>query len=336
MAAPAGVARGWGSRAPLPVAIAIAATSLVTAQQGRPVPPATPSRAQAESSAPVSKTVALQAALDRAGFSPGEIDGSAGANTERALHAFCSARRINCHDVAAVGRALGDSADAALTTYTITSEDAAGPFLPEVPADPTAQAQLPALSYTSVIELVAEHAHAAPALLKSLNPGVSFAAGDTLRVPNVRRSLTPAGADASPATASRIAVSRGQSGLTVYDTKSQVVFFAPVTSGSTHDPLPIGHWTVVGVLHNPPFNYNPALFWDADPTDAKVKIPPGPNGPVGTVWIDLSKAHYGIHGTGEPSQIGHTTSHGCVRLTNWDAETVASFVHRGTPVIFER
>jgi lipoprotein-anchoring transpeptidase ErfK/SrfK len=122
----------------------------------------------------------------------------------------------------------------------------------------------------------------------------------------------------------------------VLDDRGGVVFFAPVTSGSQHDPLPLGTWTVTGIAHNPTFNYNPALFWDAEPKDAKAKIPAGPNGPVGTVWIDISKPHYGIHGTAEPSQIGHTASHGCVRLTNWDAETVASLVRHGTPVLFER
>jgi lipoprotein-anchoring transpeptidase ErfK/SrfK len=115
-----------------------------------------------------------------------------------------------------------------------------------------------------------------------------------------------------------------------------VIFFAPVTSGSRRDPLPLGTWKVNGVAKDPPFQYNPALFWDADPAHAKAKIPPGPNGPVGTIWIDISKAHYGLHGTPEPGKVGHASSHGCVRLTNWDAETVASLVRPGTVVVFER
>jgi lipoprotein-anchoring transpeptidase ErfK/SrfK len=108
---------------------------------------------------------------------------------------------------------------------------------------------------------------------------------------------------------------------------------APVTSGSEHDPLPIGPWTVTGVGRNPTFNYNPDLFWDADPSHAKSRIPPGPNNPVGLVWIDLSKEHYGIHGTPEPSRISYGESHGCIRLTNWDALRVASLVGKGTPVV---
>lgn len=277
----------------------------------------------------VSAALAEQIALDRAGFSPGEIDGSPGANTRRALDAFCEAHHIRCADRAAVAKALGAGEADETTAYTITEQDAAGPFLPEIPTDPLAQAQLPALSYTSVVELLGERFHAAPAVLKQLNPGATFTAGESLVVPNVARPQPSA-------SAARIVVSKGKSTLAVLDERGGVVFLAPVTSGSQHDPLPIGKWTVTAVVQHPTFNYNPALFWDADPKDAKVKLPAGPNGPVGVVWIDISKPHYGIHGTAEPSAIGHTASHGCVRLTNWDAETVAGLVHKGTPVIFER
>jgi lipoprotein-anchoring transpeptidase ErfK/SrfK len=276
-----------------------------------------------------SKGLALQVALDRAGFSPGEIDGSSGANTRRALEAFCQARRVTCRIAAAVDKALhADGADPT-TSYTITDQDTAGPFAPEIPTDMEAQAQLPALSYTSVLEMLGERFHAAPALLKQLNPSAAFTAGESIVVPNVAH-------EPPTVAASRVVVSRSRSSLTVLDARGRVLFFAPVTSGSAHDPLPLGQWAVTAVLHNPPFNYNPALFWDADPTDAKVKLPPGPNGPVGTVWIDLSKKNYGLHGTAEPAAIARTTSHGCVRMTNWDAETVASLVRKGTPVLFER
>jgi lipoprotein-anchoring transpeptidase ErfK/SrfK len=132
-----------------------------------------------------------------------------------------------------------------------------------------------------------------------------------------------------------VIVSKEASIATVYDAAGAVIFHAPVTSGSERDPLPIGTWTVTAVSKNPAFNYNPDLFWDADPSHAKAKIPPGPNGPVGVVWIDISKEHYGLHGTPEPGRIGYTSSHGCVRLTNWDAARLAALVRKGTPVVFE-
>jgi lipoprotein-anchoring transpeptidase ErfK/SrfK len=133
----------------------------------------------------------------------------------------------------------------------------------------------------------------------------------------------------------KVTVSRRGSAAAAYDASGQMIFYAPVTSGSTHDPLPLGTWKVTGVSRNPPFNYNPELFWDANPSHPKAKIAPGPNNPVGVVWIDISKEHYGLHGTPSPSTIARTTSHGCVRLTNWDASRLAGLVKVGTPVIFE-
>jgi lipoprotein-anchoring transpeptidase ErfK/SrfK len=124
--------------------------------------------------------------------------------------------------------------------------------------------------------------------------------------------------------------------LTIENAKGEVLLHAPVTTGSRRDPLPLGKWKVNGVQRNPTFNYNPALFWDAEPGDTKAKIPAGPNNPVGIAWIDLSKEHYGIHGTPEPGTIGHTQSHGCVRMTNWDVQRVAALVKPGTAVVFRR
>jgi lipoprotein-anchoring transpeptidase ErfK/SrfK len=109
----------------------------------------------------------------------------------------------------------------------------------------------------------------------------------------------------------------------------------PASMGSEHDPLPLGNWKVKGVARNPVFHYNPKLFWDADATQVAAKIPAGPNSPVGVVWIDLSKKNYGIHGTPEPSVIGKTQSHGCIRLTNWDAAALAQAVSPGTPAVLQ-
>lgn len=350
--------------------------------QARPAPPAPPTAGQEKKTAPAAQGatpaaptqpakgtrgdgLALQVALDRAGFSPGAIDGQAGSSTKKALEAH---RKQNGGDPQ-VGEVT--------TQYQITAEDAAGPFEPTIPKELPDQAKLPALSYKTLVEALAERFHSTPAFLKKLNPSAKFAAGEQIVVPNVEPMQLPAAkgkaeakadatkpaegakpqgakpsAEAKPAPAKPeatsgttgrgaaapaevvVTVSKGASALTVTDPAGKVLMYAPVTSGSSRDPLPIGEWKVNGVSVNPPFNYNPELFWDADPTHTKATIKPGPNNPVGLVWIDLSKEHYGIHGTPEPSTVGKTQSHGCVRLTNWDAVKLAGLVKPGTKVVF--
>jgi lipoprotein-anchoring transpeptidase ErfK/SrfK len=130
-------------------------------------------------------------------------------------------------------------------------------------------------------------------------------------------------------------VSRSESAVRAYDDDGRLLAFYVATIGSEHDPLPVGEWKVRSITHDPVFHYNPGLFWDAKAGDGKATLPPGPNNPVGLVWIDLSKEHYGIHGTPEPSRIGHTTSHGCIRLTNWDALELAAMIRPGTPAVLE-
>ncbi len=283
-------------------------------------------------SKPGSSVLRAQILLDRAHCSPGEIDGRYGGNTRLAVIEFNQSRRIKGGSkvTAATWDALDRDTAPVIVPYTITAEDVAGPFVP-IPVEMEDKARLPALGYQSLPEELGERFHISPALLRTINRGVALdKMGTVIQVPNVTRPPLPKTAGMS------IRVSKRRTTVEAIDAHGAILASYPATMGSVHDPLPIGKWKINGVERNPTFHYNPDLFWDAEPGDKKTKLPAGPNNPVGVVWIDLSKPHYGIHGTPEPSTIGKTTSHGCIRLTNWDASELAAMVTPGMPAVLEK
>ncbi|HLT45077.1 MAG TPA: L,D-transpeptidase [Luteimonas sp.] len=270
-----------------------------------------------------------QVLLERARFSPGQIDGGAGDNTSRAIAGFQRARGLEPTGQLdqPTWQALERDAAPALVTYTLVEADVAGPFR-KTPDDMMAQAKLDALGFASVEEAVGEKFHVSPKLLARLNPGKALKAGTDIVVPNV--AALPALAPAAT-----VVVDRSDSVVRLQDADGRTYAQFPASTGSEHDPLPIGTWEIKGVAAAPTFHYDPALFHDADDSHAKATLAPGPNNPVGAVWIDLSKEHYGIHGTPDPEKIGKTQSNGCIRLTNWSARAVADAVKPGTPALLQ-
>jgi len=304
--------------------------------------------------APDQRVLGAQVLLDRLGFGAGVIDGAGGSNFARALKGYQEANGLP------VSGELDDATVKSFDSYRgmpgvidvkLTEAILAGPFVGPIPAKPAEQARMKSLGYSDAMEKLAERYHTSRATLVALNsPRTRLTPGVTIRVPNVippkqdypedidagwRETLWTLNVGSEQPAAAKVVVDKSDGVLRVYDGNAKLVAQFPATMGSEHDPLPIGSWKIQGRAYNPPFHYNPKLFWDADNSDRKAMLPPGPNGPVGVVWIDLDKKHYGIHGTSHPDTIGKTESHGCIRLTNWDAARLALMVKPGTPAIFQ-
>ncbi|WCM27920.1 L,D-transpeptidase [Sphingomonas sp. QA11] len=296
----------------------------------------------------------VQVILDHLGFSPGILDGRPGKSLTAALKGFQESRGLKITgeiDRATLQALHPYRAWRPTRTLALTPGMLAGPYTNPLPKDPQEQAKLPALGYRSPMEKLAEMFHTTPQVLLAMNnPRTGLEPGSKVTFPNAlpvsraydaklpadwRKTLNDLNVSADQPQGVKVVVDKSDEVLRVLDKQGRLVAQFQATMGSRHDPLPIGTWKIQGASYNPPFHYNPDLFWDAKANAKAATLPPGPNGPVGVIWLDLSKPHYGIHGTPEPSTIGRAESHGCIRLSNWDAARLSLMVKPGTPAVFQ-
>jgi len=275
------------------------------------------------------RVIRAQILLGCARFSPGEIDGHYGGDLGIAIKGYQENHGLTPTGVidAEMWKLLDAHEGPLLVTYTITAADEKGPFAP-IPKNVIEQAKLKWMGWESPQEELGEKFHMSPGLLAELNPGKNLdTTGEQITVVNVR--VAPV------RRALKVVVSKSKRTVTALGAGDKVLAQYPATIGDSHDSLPIGDWKILSVVRDPWFNWDPVHYWNVDPERATERLAPGPNNPVGVVWMGLSKAHYGIHGTPDPGHVRHEESYGCIRLTNWDATDLSHMVVRGTPAILE-
>jgi lipoprotein-anchoring transpeptidase ErfK/SrfK len=298
--------------------------------------------AAAETKKPDPVTIKAQILLDRAHFSPGAIDGLQGDNYHRAIAAFAADRNLPATDhlTSEVWDALqsGDK-EPVVKEYSLTQEDADGPYTPKIPPKMEEQADLKELGYTNPREMLAERFHMSRDLVSALNPSKDLdKAGTAITV----AAVEPMGLDKPKAKdlpqdpkVERITIDKSNRDVRAFGADGKLLAYYPASIGSEEKPAPSGDTTVKGVAFDPVYTYNPKYAFKGVKTKRKFSIKAGPNNPVGLVWIDLAIPSYGIHGTPEPERVSKTESHGCIRLTNWSARDLAKHVARGAKVAFK-
>jgi peptidoglycan hydrolase-like protein with peptidoglycan-binding domain len=335
----------------------IAAVAIAKPSPTKWVPPGTPG-------SPIKgELFHAQVLLDVAGFSPGVIDGKEGSSLTEAIRGFQESRNLDVTGKldTPTRKALLQQNRPSTIYVKLGPADVSGRFTYPLPKKYEAQAKLNFLGYRNMLEKVAERYHTTPAAVVALNgPEKLIGPGRTLRLPNVvpasrdyrgaindkqAQLLNLLNVGGNQPQGSYVVVDKSEGTLKVYngpvpgegDVPSYGHLLAqfPVTTGSGHDPLPLGRWKATTYSFLPPFNFQPDLFWDVSDDKAEQKLPPGPNGPVGVAWLDLTKEHYGIHGTSEPQTIGKTESHGCLRMTNWDVMRLSRMLKPGFAAVFK-